>query len=312
VAETARLISSILGLGKSKAATSWADEYLVRHRPSSLPEPAPGCYVNWLGIQTEANLFPMAGLAGSTRSRFPDPNDGVYGTDIEYASALMAVEQRGNRERFVAVELGAGWGPWVTASGVAAKRLGVNDIKLVGVEAHAGRCAAMSRQFQRNGLGDSGRVLEAAAWPRNERVRFGTVDPHTDQGGAATTGTASTDYRGMDAAFVEVDGLDLPTICEGLEHIDYMHWDIQGAELENARAFIDYLDQHVRYVFIGTHSMAIHGNLIELFYQHRWVQLHQNPPKYHYNRDVPSLEGMTTTDGEVFFANQDLMVRMTG
>jgi FkbM family methyltransferase len=241
----------------------------------------------------------------------PYPDDGVYGTDVEYASALMALEQRARPDRFVAVELGAGWGPWVVASGVAAKRLGVSDIKLVGVEAHAGRCAAMLRQFKRNGLGDNGKVLEAAAWPRNERVRFGTVDPHADQGGAVTTvGETTTDYRGMDAAFVEVDGLDLPTICEGLGHIDYMHWDIQGAELSIARAFIDYLDQHVRYVFIGTHSMAIHGNLVDLFYQHRWVQLHQTPPQYHYNRDVPSLEGMIQTDGEVFFANLDLMTSL--
>jgi len=239
----------------------------------------------------------------------PYPDDGVYGTHIEYASALMAVEQRAKPDRFVAVELGAGWGPWVVASGVAAKRLGVRDIRLVGVEAHAGRCQAMARQFQRNGLGDSGKVLEAAAWPRNERVRFGVVDPHADQGGAATKETTSTDYRGMDAAFVEVDGLDIPTICEGLGQIDYMHWDIQGAELSIARTFIDYLNSHVRYVFIGTHSMAIHGNLIELFYQNRWVQLHQAPPQYHYNRDIPSLEGMNTNDGEIFFANLDLMVR---
>jgi hypothetical protein len=286
-------------------------DLLNRHkaRESDLITEA-GCFTNWLGLRTEAGLF---GAADRLNDRIfpalPENDDGVYGGYLEYASLLTAIESVPEPERFVAIELGAGWGPWISAVGVVCRRLGFRNIILRGVEADEARTDFMRRHLARNGLMDQPgidcRVIAGAAWTEDTMLHFPIVDPR-DHGGAASVGADERDYRGGQPRYSAVPGLSLPTICQGLDLIDYMHWDIQGAELAVAKSAADFLNAHVRYLFIGTHSRPIEGGLIAFFYEQQWDVVAERPCAFTYNRLVPSLEGMTTTDGDLFLRNPRL------
>jgi hypothetical protein len=293
----------------ASAASSPAAGWLKRFAapPEDLLLTDPKCYMNWLGLETEAAMFGNADqIRGRVFPEVPLRDDGVYGGNAEYTSLLTAIDSTPGRARFVAVELGAGWGPWISAVGIVCKRLGFKDIQLVGVEAHDAKAEMMREHLTRNGLMDvdgvHSNVMLGAAWKEDTELRFPMIDVR-DHGGAATASGGDVDYRGHEAEHVTVQAFSVPTICKGLGTVDYMHWDIQGAELETARASIDFLEKNVRYLFIGTHSRAIEGHLLELFYERQWEVLLQNPCAFTYDKTKPTLEAMTQTDGEIFLRN---------
>lgn len=284
---------------------SWVEPTLEKFRVADLTG-CDGYVTNFMGIKTRTDLFPhLAGLSGSVRGNVPIPDDGVYGGAIEYASALLGVDQREDRGRYNAVELGAGWGPWISAAGIAADRAGFERVDLVGVEASRLRVEAMRRHIADNHLDRfSVRLIDGAAWSRDTTLFFPREMPLADHGGGVATESAAIDYRGLAYDTEAVKAYSLPSICSGLEGpIDYMHWDIQGAEREVAVWSRDFLDARVRFLFIGTHSRAIEGALMELFFGMGWELLYQSPCAFAYDRAKPTLEGMTTTDGDMLWRN---------
>jgi FkbM family methyltransferase len=261
----------------------------------------PGCFTNWLGLKTDASMFASCEKIRDTiRPEIPSGGDGVYGGYAEYASFLTAIEQTPYRSSFTAIELGAGWGPWISGIGKVCQRMGFADIHLVGVEADEEKCALMRQHMARNGL--AAKVIHAAAWHEDTMLKFPVIH-RQDHGAAASTEPNAKDYRGIAQSYVDVPGLSLKTICEGPPVIDYMHWDIQGAELALAESHSELLNSRVRFLFIGTHSRPIEGGLIEFFFRHQWDVLLQHPCDFTYDRLKPEIAGMTTTDGEIFARN---------
>ena len=265
-----------------------------------------GCYTNWLGLITDSSMFACGpAIEGNVLSDIPVRDDGVYGGYAEYASLLTAIDNSIGRDRFTAIELGAGWGPWIAAAGKVCQNLGFSEINLVGVEADEEKVQLMAEHMERNGL--SARLLHGAAWSSDTTLKFPKI--HRQDHGAAASETgeyADPDYRGFVQEYVDVPAFSLETICQGLDRIDYMHWDIQGAEFAVAQSNPELLNSRVRYLFIGTHSRPIEGKLTEFLYEHGWDILLENPCVYSYDRTKPSIEGMTTTDGEIFARNPRL------
>ena len=104
-------------------------DLLNRHKaaPEQL-DIVPGCFTNWLGLATDASLFGNAAeLQGKVFAEVPAGGDGVYGGYAEYASFLTAIDQTPARGAFNAVELGAGWGPWISGVGKVCQRLGYDE-----------------------------------------------------------------------------------------------------------------------------------------------------------------------------------------
>lgn len=276
-----------------------------------------GSYTNFLGITTDCRIIPSSSrLDGTIQPGIPNPDDGVYGGAAEYGSVLTALESRiGKQTHYTAVELGAGWGPWIAAVGVVGKRVGFDSINLVGVEADANKCKIMDRHMYENGLlsGVRGgstintKIIHGAAWSEDTTLYFPVIDAYGDHGAGATAEASGVDYRGFDLPKLAVPAFGLPTICGEFDVIDYMHWDIQGAEWPVAESGIDFLNSHVRYLFIGTHSRVVEGKLLELFYNQKWNVLMLNPCAFTYDLAKPSIEGMTTTDGEIFVCNPKFM-----
>lgn len=281
---------------------------LERHRaPSDRLTSTPGRFTNWLGLQTRADLFPGAfGLDGAVMDAPPIPDDGVYGGAAEYCALLSAIEAA-PRDRFTAVELGAAWAPWISAAGVVCRRQARDDVRLVGVEACGRKAAAAREHLTHNGLDAfSPTILEAAAWSDDARLWFPREAALADYGAAATADAVETDYRGGVLESTPIQGLSVETICAGLDRIDYMHWDIQGAEQAVAEASIAFLTGKVRQICIGTHSRRIEGMLLELFHKHGWILLWERACGFRFDAARPTLEGMTHTDGEQVWRNPRL------
>jgi FkbM family methyltransferase len=258
-------------------------------------------------------MFPFHhGLAGIVNREVPsgEYGDGVYGGVGEYASLLTAIENR-RGSSFTAVELGAAWGPWISAIGIVCKRLGLEQINLRGVEADHGKCEHLRQHFERNGLIDgksvSFQAIEAAVWKEDTTVKFPVIDSLRDMGAAATDRVGATDYRGKEVEFVDIAALSLNSICRGLSIVDYMHWDIQGAEREIIRPAKSFLNERVRFLFIGTHSRVAEGEIISFFYENQWDVMFEKPCEFSYDRRLPSMEGMLRKDGEIFAVNPKLL-----
>lgn len=283
-------------------------ELLKRHAPSEPLVVAQGCFTNWLGLKTDASMFASRNdIEGRVFPDLPLGGDGVYGGYPEYASLLTAIEAKSERNSFNAVELGAGWGPWISAIGLVCMRLGFKNIRLRGVEADPGKCVLMREHLLRNGLANLDcSVIQGAAWSEDTTLKFPKINSKLDHGGAVSEGGEEVDYRGQHAEYVEVAAYSIKSICEGLDVVDYMHWDIQGAEIEVARAAIEFLNERSRFLFIGTHSRPIEGALLELFFKHGWEVLYQQPCHFVWDLTKPTITGMVHTDGELFLRNPSL------
>jgi hypothetical protein len=291
-------------------------EILERFRVPAAELPnAPGYFTNFIGVETSQEVFPDAKpRSGCVVAELPIPDDKLHGGAHEYVALLQAVERRREAGEITAVEIGAGWGPWITAVGVVCARLGFRRIELVGVEADPYRFELM-RQHLTHNLGKYSeaerpeiicRMLCAAVWPESTQLYFPVIDPSRDHGAAATAEIQETDYRGMAIPHRAVTGLTLETICRPLDKIDYMHWDIQGAELDVAFSCHAYLSAHVKSLFIGTHSPRMEGGLIQLFHKMQWDLAHYKPCVFQYDRAKPSVEGMVVEDGELVFINPQM------
>ena len=281
-------------------------EVLERHRiPPDQLTVEEGCWTNFLGIKTRADLYPAAfPHSGKALPGLPIPGDGVFAGAAEYAAVLQAVESAPDHSRLVVVELGAAHGPWITTAGVVGKRLGFGRIELVGVEASARKVELMKEHLARNGV--TAKAIYGAAWWRDTVLQF-PADVSQDDYGAAVLPEASLhDYRGRAYAMKRVPAYSVSTICADLGVIDYMHWDLQGAEGDVAVHSRDFLNERVRHVFIGTHSRSIEGILAEMFFRMGWELLLEQPCQFRFDPSVPTLEGMVAVDGEQFWRNPGL------
>lgn len=255
---------------------------------------------DWLGVKTNVKLL---GIPVNRHDIPTTPDRYCY----EYASLLTVIDRVHDQKRFTMVELGAGWGPWISAAGVVCRRRKFQQINLVGVEADAGRCRLMQSHLSGNDLLDAPnvkcRLFQGAAWTNDGTVYFPEIDPVKDHGAAVSVTPTVKDYRGRPLEHIAVPAYSLPTICDGLETIDYMHWDIQGSEATLAFSASEFLDNSVRYLYIGTHNLEIEGQLIRFFYEHDWEVLHYEPWRFRFNGAAPSFDAMGLRDGEIFARN---------
>ncbi len=269
--------------------------------------PRPGFFTNFLGLRTQTSLFPHAApFDGQVIGGLPRPSDQVYGGEIEYAALLSAIED-GDGETFTAIELGAAWGPWVSAAGVVCRRSGYKAINLIAVEACRIKVQTLRDHFAANDLDVlEPTIIHGAAWKENGTLRFPSALAVDDYGARAEE-HEGIDYRGHALATEAVPAFSLQAICGNHQRIDYIHWDIQGAEYDVAASAVDLMQERVARVCIGTHSRKIEGDLFQLFHGMGWDLLWERPCGFTYDATKPTLEGMTHSDGEQVWANPHLL-----
>lgn len=284
--------------------------------------PTAGFYTDCFGQRFHPSYEPaIADRAGTVSSDLPLPGDGHLSEGIEYAAAGLAFEAAAGRDRFCAVELGAGWGPWTAFFGLVARRRGFRQVELAALEADTARFALLRQHLAYNGLiagdaGDQGRdaaglrwkLFNAAAWWRRETMLWPELDNALDAGMKAETLQAKRDrdYRGYEVGFREIAALSVPEILSDMAPVDIIHMDLQGGEAELVPNTIEFLDSQVRSIFVGTHSRKIEGDLVELMYARGWQLLREKPCKFDGGSAAPTLAGKTTIDGAQYWRNPRL------
>ena len=267
-----------------------------------------GFVTNFVGSRTrcrlQAQLAPFSGVVEEP----PAPVGNTQAETAEWLGTLRAVEEAGAAFRML--ELGAGYGPWMATTHRAARRRGVADIRVYGVEgdeAHVG--------FIHVNMGDNGVRPDAyeaihsavgardgvAFWPVEEdsSAVYGGRPLAADDGGAAYLGQRR-------ARLAEVPVLAIDRLLEREPFWDLVHIDIQGQEGEVCEAGVEQMTLRVRRVVVGTHSRVQDGRVMAVFHAAGWSLENEKPTITVWNDAIPTVEGMALVDGVQVWRNPRL------
>jgi len=181
------------------------------------------------------------------------------------------------QDRFVMIELGAGYGRWLVRAASALRRIKEVPFYLIGVEGEPTHFEWMKLHFRNNHLDPHDHHLIHAAVSETEGVTwFYTGDPAEWYGQAIAYPSFPPEDKliaRQDVNTQEIRTITLDSILDPLESVDLIDFDIQGAEgivLAGARQ----LDAKVKKVHIGTHGEAIEASLRQTFFKLGWRNVH--------------------------------------
>lgn len=192
----------------------------------------------------------------------------------EWAGLLSAVLDAKNG-RFIGIELGAGYGPWVVAAAVAARQRGISDIHLVAVEGDKEHVNWICSHLADNEIDpDKHRILHAVAGTYDGMARFPALnDPRNEWGGEAifdgNKRPAGRLPQGA-ARYIELPCVSLPTLLRSFDMVDFVHLDIQGSEAEVISSSVECLNRQVRRMVVGTHGRDIERSLRKTMQRNGW------------------------------------------
>lgn len=226
----------------------------------------PEFYYDFLGVRTRIRYVPVPEWVSGHIFGHPDPDPKTHflHTHAEWIGALRAILEA--KDKLVAIELGAGWGPWVVAAYKAALLRGIANIKLVGVEGLFEHVEMMRQHCDDNGLTPEHRVLIYGVVGVEDGTAYFPIVPNPIADWGAHAAFVDTQPPNTTA----VRCISLPTLLSWFDCVDLIHCDIQGAEAHVFPAAIDDLNRKVRRVVIGTHSPDIHQILIDAFGAAGW------------------------------------------
>ncbi len=278
------------------------DEETIRSFPRYEGAGEPGYITDFLGVRTSVGIFSGFPQYSGMVEGYPVPCN-FHANAIEWAGVLRSVAEAG--ERFVAMELGAGWGPWLITGGFAARRKGIRDIRLVGVEGSAKHLRFMHEHFRINGFNpEEHTLLHGAAGTYDGVARFPVIEDDKDNWGAEAAyqtklstpppqrsggwkrwlrpavhalRRAKARLLGKPSPHSEAAAMEklpcysLATLVKPFERVDLIHVDIQGAEYDVIACARLALRQKVRRMVIGTHGRFIEERLINELSSQGWA-----------------------------------------
>jgi FkbM family methyltransferase len=221
---------------------------IIRPPPFYLPK---GFKAIWGGSIARRSFF--LGYAGPdnyvySSSRVPALDEQLF----EWHSLACAI--RDARDRFVFVELGAGYGKWSVAAALVCRRRGLS-CDVIAVEAEPTHCLMMKQHFEDNGLDwREHTLIEAAVAPEGGEAHF-TVGAADTWWGQAILPTPDYGFGAVEGVSVtSVPAITVGSILETVDRVDLIDMDIQGAEAGVVVASVEVLGVKVRRLHISTHS----------------------------------------------------------
>lgn len=240
---------------------------------------------------------------------------------FEWIDLLEAIDEAG--DRFVMVELGAGYGRWLANAAAAIRRHRVRPgrcVHLIGVEPSPVRYEWMVQNFRDNAISpvdarpiwgavSSGGGLgffpvHHANWRGHQGhtygARFLKLDPAKFERfdlGPEMARDAKVECFVSDEApgelFIKVPAISLPQLIADHESVDLVDMDVQGAELDVVRGGLDDLNRKVKRVHIATHGKDIEQEIRAIFHTQGWRQVW----------DLPHDAMYRTEHGDMFFCD---------
>ena len=284
------------------------DRFRLAPRPSE-----PGFVTDFLNVRTDVSSLWEEARPHLDNQRLDVPVPGDYRAEtIEWLGLLRSVaEARDARNEFVAMELGAGIGPWLVSGAAAARHLGIEQVRLYGAEADAVHFALMRQHFRDNGLDpDEHSLLNVAVGAKPGTARWPEVpDPVNEWATRPARENDALDhgYAGCRLArSVEIPVLPAAELVEREPRWDLVHLDLQGWEAEVCGEAIDAMDQRVHRLVVGLHSRRLEGEVLALFYSRGWMLENEKPTRFVYEPAAPTIENMTVLDGIQVWRNPRL------
>lgn len=283
------------------------DELAILHRNARACPPSPDHLTDFIGGLThERALWGAVKHLKGTVSGAPIPAD-HHAEAIEWIGLLKCVESC--RDRFIAMELGAGWGPWIVSGGVAARNAGISDIRLTGVEADPGRFELMRSHLADNDFDpDLHSLLQAAVGPEPGNATWPRIPDPVEAGGARPNREGNeADRAYIDPSdTIEVEILSFADLLAAEPQWDLVHIDIQGWETEVCASAKESLNGRVRWLIVGTHSRVLDGSMMDLMWSMGWHLENEKPSMFRFDPNAGSIETMTTLDGAQVWRNPAL------
>jgi hypothetical protein len=262
-----------------------------------------------MGIKTSPAALPyLTDRTGSINRNLPFPDDACHAPAIEYCSLFHAVERA--KDSFTMLELGAGWGPWMShAAKACIMRGGISFINVIGIEGDENKIPLIKEHLTINGIrqdsdeyrqtlnGIFSEIIHGVVDVKDGFVDFPLVD--VEQYGATVSNTT---FVGLHKK-ISLQSYSLETLMKDFDVFDFIHFDIQGHEFDVIKASIEVLSQKVRYMFVGTHSRKIDGDIISFMFEHDWELLRETPTVFNKGRRTKHLADYTVVDGAQFWKN---------
>lgn len=220
-------------------------------------------------------------------------------------------------EQYVFVSLGASPGEWAVMAYQVYKHLhpggSFHSLSLEGDASHVER---IREHHRKSGLPSSSNITRhAVVAAKDGFAKFPVVNPAADYGAAIAgfaeaieeldshitiTETTRAHHQAVNSGkpleLQTVEALSLPTLLATFPLVDFIHADIQGAEVSVFSPHTDTLNEKVGMCCIETHGRNIEQELLKTFSDAGWSTL------LHYPCHLDE-QGQLTMDGHVIFAN---------
>lgn len=249
-----------------------------------------GMWANWLGIQTRAKFYAMAKMYSESlwQDRFETAEfPAGEGQLLDLIPLLEAVLS--SQSMFRMLDLGAGWGRWLTTGAFACEKVGL-AYQLTGVEAEPTHFKWLEEHMKDNAVPEQNvRLINAAVGRTSGYCWFPvggceTYDPSSWYGQSIVPdakvpgeNAIAEDVQLENIQLRRTRSLSLDDLLQDGEMVDYMQIDIQGTEYDLLSACPDRLDRQVRMINIGTHSQMLERRLKRLFCRLGWTLRYEVP-----------------------------------
>ncbi|SLN55411.1 class I SAM-dependent methyltransferase [Pseudooctadecabacter jejudonensis] len=273
---------------------------------------ADGYVTDCFGIRTQTDTATKwAPLDGTVQ---PWTFRGCFEHDaMEWFALLDSIRVSKPNDTFHIMELGAGWGPWITAGAVFAKRQGLSNIHVTAVEGDRQRFEFITRHRKDNGVDDVPLTAHhAVVGPFDGTALFPVLPDSThDMGFAAIfdrddPATIGKDYRGAHREHIKVASKGLPGLLKDGPIVDFLHVDIQNSEAMVIAAALDELDQFCRRMYVATHSRSVEWEVAQSLMGRGWVLMKEKACEMHFG-DAYTQTGRTwplvLKDGAQYWRN---------
>jgi FkbM family methyltransferase len=238
-----------------------------------------GFTTNWTGAITRGDfeVWPPEILAVINRERREDIGPPFEAELIlDWGPLLQAVADAKGIFRMAA--LGAGWGRWLTGGAFLARKRGL-DYRVLGVEAEPQHFAWMKQHMDDNRIPPEKRILlNAAAAGSPGFCWFETGDSQNWYGQQIRSYDDRRENLAINRGSLQrIETVTIEDVVARLSPIDYLHMDIQSAELDFLSYKPDLLNRHDRMINIGTHTAEIEMELRKLLKPRGWTMTYDLP-----------------------------------